>query len=117
MARTKKVGITGRFGARYGRKAKRSVKIIEENMKKNHVCPKCDRPYVKREAAGIWKCRKCGAVFTGGAYVPQTPMAKSCPRCGAEVDHKSYMENKCPKCRYRILFKNVPETTRIIKAR
>ena len=24
MARTKKVGITGRFGARYGRKAKRS---------------------------------------------------------------------------------------------
>ena len=37
-----------------------------------------------------------------------------CPRCGAEVDHKSYMENKCPKCRYRILFKNVPETTRII---
>ena len=59
MARTKKVGITGRFGARYGRKAKRSVKIIEENMKKNHVCPKCDRPYVKRQAAGIWKCRKC----------------------------------------------------------
>ena len=55
MARTKKVGITGRFGARYGRKAKRSVKIIEENMKKNHVCPKCDRPYVKRQAAGIWK--------------------------------------------------------------
>ena len=49
MARTKKVGITGRFGARYGRKAKRSVKIIEENMKKDHVCPKCARPYVKRQ--------------------------------------------------------------------
>ena len=27
------------------------------------------------------------------------------------------IQNKCPKCRYRILFKNVPETTRIIKAR
>ena len=67
MARTKKVGITGRFGARYGRKAKRSVKMIEENMK-------------KRQAAGIWKCRKCGAVFTGGAYVPETPMAKSAAR-------------------------------------
>jgi len=33
MARTKKVGVTGRFGARYGRKAKRTVKKIEENMK------------------------------------------------------------------------------------
>ena len=57
MARTKKVGITGRFGARYGRKAKRSVKNIEENMKKPHVCPKCDRPYVKRKAAGICRYR------------------------------------------------------------
>ena len=39
-----------------------------------------------------------------------------CPRCGAEVDHKSYMENKCPKCRYRILFKNVPDVTRWLSA-
>lgn len=80
MARTKKVGITGRFGARYGRKAKRVVKSIEENMKKKHVCPKCDRPAVKRTAVGIWKCTKCGVVFTGGAYVPETPMAKTATR-------------------------------------
>ena len=80
MARTKKVGITGRFGARYGRKAKRSVKNIEENMKKKHVCPQCDRPYVKRVSAGIKKKKKCGTVFTGGAYVPETPMAKSASR-------------------------------------
>ena len=62
MARTKKVVITGRFGARYGRKAKRQVKKIEENMKKKHVCPKCDRPYVKRVSAGIWECKKCGYI-------------------------------------------------------
>ncbi len=66
MARTKKVGITGRFGARYGRKAKRQVKKI--------------RPYVKRVSAGIWECKKCGTVFTGGAYVPETPMAKAATR-------------------------------------
>ena len=64
MARTKKVGI----------------KKIEENMKKKHVCPKCDRPYVKRVSAGIWECKKCGTVFTGGAYVPETPMAKAATR-------------------------------------
>ena len=80
MARTKKVGITGRFGPRYGRKAKRTVKKIEENMKKNHTCPQCDRLAVKRVSAGIWKCRKCDVVFTGGAYVPSTPMGKTAAR-------------------------------------
>jgi large subunit ribosomal protein L37Ae len=80
MARTKKVGITGRFGARYGRKAKRTVKTVEENMKKNHTCPQCDRPAVKRVSSGIWKCRKCNAVFTGGAYLPSTPMGKTAAR-------------------------------------
>lgn len=50
MARTKKVGITGRFGPRYGRKAKRAVKKIEEEMKRKHICPSCDRPGVKRES-------------------------------------------------------------------
>jgi len=39
-----------------------------------------------------------------------------CPRCGTEVDQKSYMDNKCPNCRYRILFKNVPEVTRWVSA-
>jgi len=80
MARTKKVGITGRFGPRYGRKAKRTVKGIEEKLKAKHTCPQCDRPSVKRVSAGIWKCKKCDTVFTGGAYVPQTPMAKKAER-------------------------------------
>ena len=62
MVKKSKVGSTGRFGARYGRKAKRTVKDIEEKMHAKHVCPKCDRPGVKRTHAGIWKCRKCGAV-------------------------------------------------------
>ena len=80
MTRKSKVGSTGRFGARYGRKAKRTVKEIEDNMHKKHICPRCDRPGVKRTHAGIWKCKKCGNVFTGGAYIPETPMGKVAKR-------------------------------------
>ncbi len=80
MGRTKKVGITGRFGPRYGRKAKRTVKKIEERMKKDHICPQCDRAGVKRVSSGIWICRKCGTTFTGGAYLPVTPMGKAATR-------------------------------------
>lgn len=80
MVRKSKVGSTGRFGARYGRKAKRSVRDIEDKMHAKHICPRCDRPGVKRTHAGIWKCKKCGNVFTGGAYIPTTPMGKVAKR-------------------------------------
>jgi DNA-directed RNA polymerase subunit P len=40
-----------------------------------------------------------------------------CSECGTEIDPKSYMENKCPKCRYRILFKKVPAVKRTVKSR
>ena len=62
MVRKSKVGSTGRFGARYGRKAKRTVRDIEDKMHAKHICPRCDRPGVKRTHAGIWKCKKCGKI-------------------------------------------------------
>ncbi|MGN1321451.1 MAG: 50S ribosomal protein L37ae, partial [Methanosphaera sp.] len=38
MVKKSKVGSTGRFGARYGRKAKRTVKDVEDKMHKKHIC-------------------------------------------------------------------------------
>jgi len=40
-----------------------------------------------------------------------------CAKCGTLVDLKGYTEAKCPKCRYRILFKEIPPVKRDIKAR
>lgn len=68
---TKKVGSAGRFGVRYGKKVRDIVRDVEKLQKQRHVCPRCNLPYVKREAKGIFICRKCGNKFTGQAYFPR----------------------------------------------
>jgi large subunit ribosomal protein L37Ae len=45
-----------------------------QEMKKPHKCPQCGFSRVKRESVGIWKCRKCGFTYTGGAYTPITKL-------------------------------------------
>jgi len=72
MAKKRKVGSAGRFGPRYGKRLKKLVSDVESVKNRRHVCPKCKMRYVKREAAGIWKCRKCGAKFAGMAYKPKS---------------------------------------------
>ena len=42
--------------------------IIEQEQRKLHKCPYCNKVKAKRLAAGIWECKKCGAKFTGKAY-------------------------------------------------
>ncbi len=70
--RTKKVGPTGRFQARYGVRARTRVRNVEILQKAKHICPSCGHQKVKRVSTGIWQCKKCGTKFAGGAYVPQT---------------------------------------------
>ena len=70
MAKKKTVGSAGRFGPRYGKRLRETVSTIEEEEKKRHMCPKCNMPFVVRVSSGIWKCKKCGAKFTGLAYKP-----------------------------------------------
>ena len=66
---SRSVGSAGRFGARYGRVARRRVSEIEDGMNNATV----DGDDVKRVGTGIWKNEETGETFTGGAYRPQTP--------------------------------------------
>ena len=70
MGRTKKVGIAGRFGSRYGLRIRKRFLEVMVKAKQKHVCPKCQKKSVKRIAPGIYQCKKCGYKFTGGAYTP-----------------------------------------------
>jgi large subunit ribosomal protein L37Ae len=72
--KTKKVGMARGLGTRYGATLrKRYVKVATE-AKKTHKCPQCSSVAVKRESVGVWKCRKCGLTFAGGAYTPVTKL-------------------------------------------
>jgi len=68
MAGTKKVGSTGRFGARYGLTVKQKVLAVEKRQKIKYECPSCTKLKVKRIAKGIWECMKCHYKFTGKAF-------------------------------------------------
>lgn len=75
-----KVGSAGRFGARYGRVARRRVGEIEEEMNADHECPDCGEDRVSRQGTGVWECSYCGYTYTGGAYRPQTPAGRTVTR-------------------------------------
>ncbi len=76
MAKTKKLKSAGRFGARYGKRIRELVAAIEESSRAKHLCPACRSKKLKRVAAGIWYCRKCGIKLAGGAYAPNTTSGK-----------------------------------------
>lgn len=71
MAKTKKVGSTGRFGTRYGKGVKKKFLGIESGQKKRKICPKCMKASLKRVASGVWACSKCGYKAAGRAYSPE----------------------------------------------
>ena len=66
--RTRKVGITGKYGTKYGQKLRKQVKAIEILQRTKSICPFCGKKSIKREAAGIWKCRGCRRAIAGGAW-------------------------------------------------
>eukprot|EP00008_Paramoeba_atlantica_P004055 CAMPEP_0201474688 /NCGR_PEP_ID=MMETSP0151_2-20130828/98_1 /ASSEMBLY_ACC=CAM_ASM_000257 /TAXON_ID=200890 /ORGANISM="Paramoeba atlantica, Strain 621/1 / CCAP 1560/9" /LENGTH=90 /DNA_ID=CAMNT_0047854575 /DNA_START=57 /DNA_END=329 /DNA_ORIENTATION=- len=71
--RTKKVGITGKYGTRYGASLRKQVRKIEISQHSRYTCHFCGKNSVKRSAVGIWNCNRCRRTVAGGAYVLNTP--------------------------------------------
>ena len=68
MVKRATFGSVRRLGSRYGRTVRFKLGKIESEQRKKHKCPYCSYVQVKRKAAGIWHCGKCGAEFTNRAY-------------------------------------------------
>ncbi|KAL2851602.1 ribosomal L37ae protein family-domain-containing protein [Aspergillus pseudoustus] len=66
--RTKKVGITGKYGTRYGASLRKQVKKMEVSQHARYICTFCGKNTVKRQAVGIWECKGCKKTVAGGAY-------------------------------------------------
>ena len=70
--RTKKVGLTGKYGPRYGVTVRKQIKEVSGQMIKSQRCPACQSESVKRQASGIWVCRHCHLKFAASAYTTKT---------------------------------------------
>merc|ERR1712146_223018 len=75
--RTRKVGICGKYGTRYGATLRKVVKKFEISQHATYVSPFCGKNSVKRVATGIWKCKRTNKKIAGGAYTLNTMMANS----------------------------------------
>lgn len=108
MGNTKKVGTSGRFGSRYGVGIKKRIVKVEENQKKLVNCSFCGFDKVKRIAAGLFICKKCGKKFTGGAYQIETLIGKSVKKA---VSQKSFSieESKLVELQQKSSYSDIEE--------
>ncbi len=67
--RTKKVGIAGWMGPRYGIRIRRRTQEVEKSRAATYACPKCSTVSVRRVGSGLWRCSRCERTFASDAYV------------------------------------------------
>ncbi len=89
MAKTKKVGLSGRFGTRFGAQVRKEWRNIAEKQKGFQKCPRCETKIRNmREFVGVWYCKKCGATWTGGAWESVTDRGKESHRIASRISRE-----------------------------
>merc|ERR1712071_102829 len=71
--RTKKVGIVGKYGTRYGASLRKTVKKMEVSQHSTYTCQFCGKDAMKRKCVGIWACKRCRRT------VAEAPMCSAPP--------------------------------------
>mmetsp|Transcript_20160 Transcript_20160/g.56774 ORF Transcript_20160/g.56774 Transcript_20160/m.56774 type:complete len:101 (+) Transcript_20160:67-369(+) len=74
---TKRVGITGKYGTRYGASLRKISKKYEIQQHAKYMCTFCGKENVKRLAGGIWQCKskQCKRTIAGGCWLLTTGAA------------------------------------------
>ncbi len=78
--RTRKAGVTGKYGVRYGATLRKSIKKMEITQHATYTCTFCGKDAVKRTAVGIWHCKACKKTTAGGAWTVSTTAAATVRR-------------------------------------
>merc|ERR1712012_65283 len=74
-----KVGITGKYGTRYGASLRKTVKKMEISQHSKYTCTFCGKDKMIRKAVGVWYCydKNCRVTVAGGAWNYSTTAAAS----------------------------------------
>lgn len=54
--------------ARYGVGVRKRVDAVRQLRAQKYVCPRCKKLTIKRDSAGIWRCKHCGLEIADSAY-------------------------------------------------
>eukprot|EP00041_Stephanoeca_diplocostata_P039581 m.1637100 g.1637100 ORF g.1637100 m.1637100 type:complete len:93 (-) comp25457_c0_seq1:34-312(-) len=73
--RTKKAGVVGKYGTRYGASLRKQVRKMDISQHARYTCSFCGKRSMKRTAVGIWHCKSCRKVVAGGAWQVSTAAA------------------------------------------
>jgi large subunit ribosomal protein L37Ae len=66
--KSKKAKSAGRFGARYGKRIRDKLVLVETKQRVKQKCPFCEREKAKRLSKGIWECSGCNKKFASNTY-------------------------------------------------